>query len=83
MTRGGRRLDGNVPIEDRVFDPGDVLVTEMTTPDWEPMMREASLIVTEKGGRTSHAAIVAREFGIPAIVGCAGRHQGHQPLSSR
>lgn len=52
------------------FQPGDVLVTEMTDPDWEPVMKMASAIVTNKGGRTCHAAIVAREMGVPAIVGC-------------
>jgi len=71
----------DIPVEDRVFDPGDVLVTELTTPDWEPLMREASLIVTEKGGRTSHAAIVAREFGIPAIVGADRATEILAPLS--
>lgn len=52
------------------FKAGDVLVTDMTDPDWEPIMKMAAAIVTNKGGRTCHAAIVAREMGIPAIVGC-------------
>lgn len=52
------------------FNPGDVMVTDMTDPDWEPIMKKASAIITNKGGRTCHAAIVARELGIPAIVGC-------------
>ncbi|MCG9761538.1 MULTISPECIES: phosphoenolpyruvate synthase [Pseudoalteromonas] len=49
---------------------GDVLVTDMTDPDWEPIMKRASAIVTNRGGRTCHAAIIARELGIPAVVGC-------------
>jgi pyruvate,water dikinase len=52
------------------FKAGDVLVTDMTDPDWEPIMKIASAIITNKGGRTCHAAIVARELGVPAIVGC-------------
>ncbi|MBH8555456.1 phosphoenolpyruvate synthase [Nostocaceae cyanobacterium CENA357] len=52
------------------FQPGDVLVTERTDPDWEPIMKRASAIVTNAGGRTCHAAIIARELGVPAIVGC-------------
>ncbi len=50
--------------------PGDVLVTDMTDPDWEPIMKKAAAIVTNRGGRTCHAAIIARELGIPAVVGC-------------
>lgn len=50
--------------------PGDVLVTDMTDPDWEPIMKIASAIVTNRGGRTCHAAIIARELGVPAVVGC-------------
>ena len=49
---------------------GDVLVADMTDPDWEPVMKRASAIVTNRGGRTCHAAILARELGIPAVVGC-------------
>ncbi len=51
-------------------EPGDVLVTDMTDPDWEPVMKKASAIVTNRGGRTCHAAIIARELGVPAVVGC-------------
>jgi pyruvate,water dikinase len=64
-------LDGRDGTTDAAkFVPGSVLVTEMTDPDWEPIMKKASAIVTNKGGRTCHAAIVAREMGLPAIVGC-------------
>jgi pyruvate,water dikinase len=51
-------------------DAGDVLITDMTDPDWEPIMKRAAAIVTNRGGRTCHAAIIARELGIPAVVGC-------------
>lgn len=57
-------------MEGEEFEQGDVLVTDMTDPDWEPIMKKAAAIVTNKGGRTCHAAIVAREMGVPAIVGC-------------
>lgn len=62
-------LDKRV-LEGHEFKEGDILVTEMTDPDWEPIMKKAAAIVTNKGGRTCHAAIVARELGVPAIVGC-------------
>ena len=52
------------------FQAGDVLLTDMTDPDWEPIMKRASAIITNRGGRTCHAAIIARELGIPAVVGC-------------
>jgi pyruvate,water dikinase len=52
------------------FAKGDIMVTDMTDPDWEPIMKKAAAIITNKGGRTCHAAIVARELGVPAIVGC-------------
>ena len=58
------------PDEMDKVNAGDVLVTDMTDPDWEPIMKRASAIVTNRGGRTCHAAIIARELGIPAVVGC-------------
>lgn len=72
---GGRIGAGTVRVVDGLDNmhevkPGDVLVTDMTDPDWEPVMKRASAIVTNRGGRTCHAAIIARELGIPAIVGC-------------
>ena len=66
---GPVRLVTNVSEMARV-QPGDVLVTDMTDPNWEPVMKRASAIVTNRGGRTCHAAIIARELGIPAVVGC-------------
>src|SRR3954452_10729406 len=58
------------------FSPGDVLVGDMTDPDWEPIMKRASAIVTSRGGRTCHAAIIARELGIPAVVGTGSATRG-------
>ena len=66
---GPVRLVNNISEMDKV-QAGDVLVTDMTDPNWEPVMKRASAIVTNRGGRTCHAAIIARELGIPAVVGC-------------
>jgi pyruvate,water dikinase len=66
---GRARVIRNVAEMVRV-EAGDVLVTDMTDPDWEPVMKRAAAIVTNRGGRTCHAAIIARELGIPAVVGC-------------
>lgn len=60
----------NDPAEMERVQPGDVLVADMTDPNWEPVMKRASAIVTNRGGRTCHAAIIARELGVPAVVGC-------------
>lgn len=66
---GAVRLVNNIKQMNQVQE-GDVLVTDMTDPDWEPVMKRAAAIVTNRGGRTCHAAIIARELGIPAVVGC-------------
>jgi pyruvate, water dikinase len=72
---GARIGAGKIRIVDspdsmHTVEPGDILVADMTDPDWEPIMKRASAIVTNRGGRTCHAAIIAREMGIPAVVGC-------------
>jgi len=73
---GGRIAAGTARVIERLeqlgtFRPGEVLVSDTTNPDWEPVMKTAAAIVTNRGGRTCHAAIIARELGIPAVVGCA------------
>ena len=72
---GSKIAAGNARIIENLeqlnsFNAGDVLVADMTTPDWEPVMKMASAIVTNRGGRTCHAAIISRELGVPAVVGC-------------
>ena len=69
IGQGVVRIVQSASEMDRVLE-GDVLVTDMTDPNWEPVMKRASAIVTNRGGRTCHAAIIARELGIPAVVGC-------------
>lgn len=66
---GPVKVIADISQMDRI-EEGDILVTDMTDPDWEPVMKRASAIVTNRGGRTCHAAIIAREMGIPAVVGC-------------
>jgi len=69
IGQGNARVITDLSEMDKV-QQGDVLVTDMTDPDWEPIMKRASAIVTNRGGRTCHAAIIARELGVPAVVGC-------------
>jgi pyruvate, water dikinase len=69
IAAGNARIIGHLEqLSD--FKPGDVLVADITTPDWEPVMKIASAIVTNRGGRTCHAAIISRELGVPAVIGC-------------
>jgi pyruvate, water dikinase len=74
IGQGRVRLIESAQEMERVVE-GDVLVTDMTDPDWEPIMKRAAAIVTNRGGRTCHAAIIARELGIPAVVGCGDATQ--------
>lgn len=86
MAEGGKVLCDGVSVGNKIghgevkvihniheannFNKGDILVTDMTDPDWEPIMKKASAIITNRGGRTCHAAIISREMGVPAVVGC-------------
>jgi len=74
IGKGVARVLDSIEEMDKI-QPGDVLVTDMTDPDWEPIMKRAAAIVTNRGGRTCHAAIIARELGIPAVVGCGNATQ--------
>ena len=69
ISNGNIKKMYEINLDNNNFKPGDILVTDMTDPDWEPLMKISSGIITNKGGRTCHASIVARELGIPAIVG--------------
>ncbi|MDP1603902.1 MAG: phosphoenolpyruvate synthase [Legionella sp.] len=69
IGQGRARIIHDISEMHRV-EPGDVLISDMTDPDWEPVMKRAAAIITNRGGRTCHAAIIARELGIPAVVGC-------------
>jgi len=69
IGKGRVRLFNSLDQMDE-FEDGDVLLTDMTDPDWEPIMKKSSAIITNRGGRTCHAAIIARELGVPAVVGC-------------
>lgn len=74
IGQGTARIIRDISHMDKI-QKGDVLVTDMTDPDWEPVMKRAAAIVTNRGGRTCHAAIIARELGIPAVVGCGDATQ--------
>jgi len=74
IGKGKAKVISDLSQMDQI-QPGDVLVTDMTDPDWEPIMKRAAAIVTNRGGRTCHAAIIARELGIPAVVGCGDATQ--------
>ena len=74
ITTGVVRILQSPSASDKL-NKGEILVTEMTSPDWDPILKKAAAIITNKGGRTSHASIVARELGVPAIVGCGNATQ--------
>jgi pyruvate,water dikinase len=74
ITTGNARIL-ETPKDSYKLKPGEIVVTELTSPDWDPILKNAGAIITNKGGRTSHASIVARELGVPAIVGCGDATQ--------
>ena len=83
IGQGPVRVIEDVQRPARSSSAGEVLVTDKTDPDWEPTMKKAAAIVTNRGGRTCHAAIVSRELGLPAIVGHGTRHRGAARRAAR